>query len=331
MRSTPGDPVTAPVLFLVGPTASGKSDVAVALAARLGGEIVSADSMQVYRGLDILSAKPGPALRARVPHHLLDVAEPWERFDAARYARLTKAAVERIRGRGRTAIVAGGAGMYVRALADGLFEGAGRDDALRERLERLADASGEEALHRRLQAVDPAAAARIHPHDRRRIVRALEVFEACGRPISSLQREWGRGGGKVVPGAAWFSPTLACACVFFGLRRGREDLARRIEARTRAMLAAGAVAEARALSSRSGGAGATILQSLGLKEFAGVIEGGCGVDEAAETIARATRAYARRQYGWFTRDPRILWIDVASDEAAAETAGRILGRLDSAR
>lgn len=320
--------MTAPVLFLVGPTASGKSDVAVALAARLGGEIVSADSMQVYRGLDILSAKPGPALRARVPHHLLDVAEPWERFDAARYARLAKAAVEGIRARGRTAIVAGGAGMYVRALADGLFEGAGRDAAFRERLERLADAPGEEALHARLAAVDPAAAARIHPHDRRRIIRALEVFEACGRPISSLQREWGRGVGAVVPGASWFSPALACACVFFGLRRGREDLARRIGARTRAMLAAGAVAEARALSARSGGAGATILQSLGLREFAGVIEGGHGADEAAEMIARATRAYAKRQYTWFTRDPRILWIDVASDEAAAETAGRILSRLD---
>ena len=317
------------MLFLVGPTASGKSDVAVALAVLLGGEIVSADSMQVYRGLDILSAKPDPALRSRAPHHLLDAVDPGERFDAARYAALARKAIAAIRGRGRTAVVAGGAGMYVRALADGLFEGAGRDAALRERLERLADARGAASLHARLAVVDPAAAARIHPNDRRRIVRALEVFESSGLPISSLQREWGRGGGAIVPGAPWFSGKLGCACVFFGLRRGREDLACRIDLRTRAMLAGGALEEARALLARNGGAGETVLQSLGLKELVGVIKGRHGVEEAEGMTARATYAYAKRQYNWFKRDPRILWLDVAPDEAAAETAGRILNRLDA--
>lgn len=314
-------------VFLVGPTASGKSAAAVELAARLGGEIVSADSMQVYRGLDILSAKPDPSQRARVPHHLLDAAEPGERFDVARYAALARSAIGEIRARGRAPVVTGGSGMYVRALADGLFGDAGRDGAVREGIELRADAEGLAALHARLGEVDPDAAARIHPNDRRRIVRALEVFETSGRTISSLQREWGRKGPAPVPGAVWASRNLGCGCVFLGIRRGREDLARKIEERTRGMLAGGAVDEVRRLLERCGGARGTLWQSLGTKELLGVIEGRHTLEDAAGMIARATRAYAKRQYTWFNRDPRILWFDAAPDEPPAETAGRMLKHL----
>ena len=313
----------------MGATASGKSDVAVELAARLGGEIVSADSMQVYRGLDILSAKPDSAQRARVPHHLLDVVEPGEWFDVARYAGLAKEAIGAIRARGRVPVVTGGSGMYVRALADGLFAGKGRDAALRESIERLADAGGLAALHARLAAVDPEAAARIHPNDRRRIVRAIEVFETSGRTISSMQREWKSEGEKPAPGEPWLSRNLGWSCVFLGMRRGKEDLARRIEDRTRRMRAGGAVEETRWLLDRCGGARGTLWQSLGTKEILGVVEGRYGLDEAVRMIAKATRAYAKRQRTWFNRDPRILWFDVAPDETSAVTAERMLRHLES--
>ena len=307
----------------MGPTASGKSDVAVELAARLGGEIVSADSMQVYLGMDILSAKPAPAQRARVPHHLLDVVEPGDRFDAARYAGLAKEAIGAIRARGRVPVVTGGSGMYVRALVDGLFAGVGRDAAARERIERLVDAGGLAAIHARLAAVDPEAAARIHPNDRRRIVRALEVFETSGRTISSMQREWKSEGEKPAPGEPWLSRNLGWSCVFLGMRREKEDLARRIEDRTRRMFAGGVVEETRWLLDRCGGARGTIWQSLGTKEILGVIEGRHTPDEAVRMIAKTTRAYAKRQRTWFNRDQRVLWFDVGPDETPAETAGRM--------
>lgn len=331
MRATERRPAHHPLLlFLVGPTASGKSDVAVELAARIGGEIVSADSMQVYRGLDIISAKPSAGQRSRVPHHLLDIAGPRERFDAARYALLAKAAIGTVLARGRVPIVAGGAGMYVRSIADGLFAGVGRDAALRGRLERAADAGGRAALHARLAEVDPEAASRIHPNDRRRIVRALEVFELSGRTISSLRREWMPDAERPEPGAPWFSRNLGAECVFIGMRRGAPDLSRRIEERARGMLAAGALGEARRILEICGETRGTIWQSLGLRELLGVIEGRSTPDEAAEAIAAATRAYAKRQRTWFNRDPRVLWFDVPPDETPAATAGRICGHVAGA-
>ncbi|MDD5557925.1 MAG: tRNA (adenosine(37)-N6)-dimethylallyltransferase MiaA [bacterium] len=317
----------ADVIFLVGPTAAGKTAVAVELARRLGGEIVSADSMQVYRGLDVLSAKPSAAERRRVRHHLIDVSDPGERFDAACFARLAAAAVEGIRRRGRLPVVAGGSGMYVRALADGLFEGPGRDPALRAALEEEARLRGRAALHDRLRAIDPEAAAAVHPNDLRRIVRAIEIHERSGRRPSSLRTRWASARAGAGEGRPWHSERLGCRCIFAGMRRERDDLARRIAERVGRMLREGAVGEVRALLGMRPGDGATVMQSLGVDEIRGFLEGRHSLEEAGRLIERATRAYAKRQMTWFGRDPRIRWFDVPPGEPPAATAARIADSL----
>jgi len=220
--------------------ASGKERLALAVAERLGGEIISADSMKVYRGLDIGTAKPDAEARRRVPHHLVDVAEPTETFSAARWLALADAAIAEVAARGRVPIVSGGTPFYLKALLEGLFEGPAADPDLRRRLAEEARAGGTEALHARLARVDPAAARRIHPNDLRRIVRALEVWEKTGRPISDLQRQWGAGRRRYRP-------------LLVAIRRSPEDLTRRITERARRMLEAGLVDEVRRLVRRAGG------------------------------------------------------------------------------
>lgn len=310
------------LIFLVGPTAVGKSAVAVELARRIGGEIVSADSMQVYRDLDVLSAKPSPAERRDVPHHLIDVAGPGERFDVARYVRLAREAIAGILDRGRTPLVVGGAGMYVRALLDGMFAGPGRDAILRDRLEKRAAEEGLAALYGRLKELDPEAAARIHPNDKKRIVRAIEVYELTGRRVSSLRTEW-----RVPPSdsaeGTFLSAALGLRAAVFGLRREREDLARRIDDRVEGMFSSGAVGEIEGILRLKIGPDGTIVQSLGFGEIRGYVEGRCPLAEAKEMLKKNTRAYARRQYTWFKRDARIRWFDVGPAEPAAETAERI--------
>jgi len=318
------------LIFIVGPTAVGKSAVAVELAEKRSGEIISADSMQVYRGLDILSAKPSREYRRRIPHHLIDILDPRERCDVTHYCRLALAAIADIRGRRRIPLVVGGAGMYVRALIDGIFGGAGRDDEVRRRLDQEASGKGLDALHKRLKEADPIAALRIHPHDKRRIIRALEVYEICGRPISSFRKEWG----SVVAGEAegkgvCDSRNLGCRLVYMGLRREKDDLTRRIEERVERMCAGGAVDEVKKLFTLRADVPGTMWQSLGLKEIEGYLEGRYGIDEAKRLLTRETRAYAKRQYTWFTRDKRIRWFTVAPEETARETAEKLNAWISS--
>src|SRR5574337_1991702 len=218
----------APLIVLIGPTASGKSALALALAERVGGEIVAADSMQVYRGLDIGTAKPTADDRHRIPHHLLDVVAPDQPFTAADYVRLASVAIVEIRARGRLPIVVGGTGLYVRALFYGLFDGPGGMTPLRETLNQEAARAGSATLHRQLEVIDPEAAAAIHPNDLFRIVRALEVASASGRPISTLRAE-GRRDHRPIPG-----PVLK-----FGLERNRQELYQRIDARGDVMMTQG--------------------------------------------------------------------------------------------
>jgi tRNA dimethylallyltransferase len=320
------------LIFLVGPTAVGKSAVAAGLARRVGGEVVSADSMQVYRGLDIISAKPATAERQAVPHHLIDVVEPGDQFDVARYVRLAREAVADIRARGRVPVVVGGSGMYVRALMDGIFTGPGRDAVLRDRLEREVAEEGLAPLYGRLKEVDPGAAARIHPHDRKRIIRALEVYELSGRGVSSLQVEW-----RAAPAAggerAFFSAGLECRTVLFGLRRKREEISRRIDERVERMVAQGAVEEVKNILTMSIDSSATAWQSLGIKEIREYLEGRCSLAEAKEALKKNTRAFAKRQMTWFRRDPRIQWLDIQREEGPDETAEKIMQLLmrDSTR
>jgi tRNA dimethylallyltransferase len=299
----------APV-YLVGPTGVGKSAAALALADRFAVEaterveieVVSADSMQVYRGLDILASKPTTDERARVRHHLVDVRDVTETFSAAEFRRLALDAIAAIRGRGRLPLVVGGTGLYVRALADGLFDGPEASGEVRARLVAEAETGGIEALHVRLAEADSAAAARIARHDLRRIVRALEVYETTGRPISAQQTEW----------------AAPAACLMLGLRLPRAELYRRIEARVEAMFAAGAVEEVRRLLAAGIERSPTATRAIGVAEIAAHLRGECTLDEAKRLVMTHTRRYAKRQLTWFRKDARIRWYEVMPDGSHVE-------------
>ena len=296
--------MAAPLVAIVGPTASGKSALALRLARERSGEIVSCDSLQVYRGLDVGSAKATSAERAAVPHHLLDVADPGEVFSAADYARLARAALDGVRGRGRLPIVAGGTGLYLRALLAGLFEGPPRDEALRRRLEALGDRFGDERLHRLLGRVDPAAAGRIGPRDRVRVVRALEVYRATGRPISEEQRR----------GA---EPLRGYRTLVVGLDPGRAALRVAIEARTRQMLEQGLVDEVRGLLSRGTDPLARPLQAIGYRQALSVLRGEMTLEEAERAIVTATLRFAKRQMTWFRHQAEVRWFAHAGEAREA--------------
>jgi tRNA dimethylallyltransferase len=296
-------PAAAPLVAVVGPTASGKSALALRLARARSGEIVSCDSLQVYRGLDVGSAKPTPEERAEVPHHLVDVVEPDEPFSAAAYARLARRALADVAGRGKLPIVAGGTGLYLRALLRGLFEGPPRDEALRRRLEGLAGRFGDGRLHRLLSRVDPDAAGRIRPRDRVRVVRALEVYYVTGRPISEGQR----GGAEPLRG---FRPLIV------GLDPDRAALGEAVGKRTREMLARGLVEEARGLVERHG-PHLRPFQSIGYRQAVAVVRGEMTVDEAERAIVTETMRFAKRQRTWFRhQQPDVAWF-AGADEALA--------------
>lgn len=304
-RAEPDPLDAAPLHAVLGPTAVGKSALALELAERAGAEILSLDSMLVYRGLDIGTAKPSAAERARVPHHLLDLVDPPERYDVLRYLADARRAVADVRARGRRPLFVGGTAFYYRALVQGLFEGPPVDHELRARIEARAEAEGLAALHRELRRIDPDSATRIHPNDRKRVVRALEVFEQTGDPLSVQQREWGWSEGRPPPGRA--RRVVA-------LRRPAAELEERIRARTAEMLAAGWIDEVRAL--RDGpGFGPTSIQALGYSEVLLHLDGELDRDELRERIALRTRQFARRQRTWFRRFPEIRWIDPASRDA----------------
>ncbi len=291
------------VVAIVGPTAVGKSALALALAERLGGEIVSADSRQIYRGLDVGTAKPSPEDRARVPHHLLDVADPDERFDAARFRALALDAIATSTDRGHPLIVCGGTGLYVRALRHGLFEGPSADAELRAALYERERVLGDGTLHRDLLAVDADAAARLHPRDTVRLVRALEVLRLTGRPISHWQRDHGFGHGDV-------------EMLVLGCTRSREELAARITARAHAMIDAGLLDEIRALWARGFGPELPPLDSVGYREMGAYLRGEAAFEAAFDAFTRATRRLAKRQMTWWRSDPTVVWFHPDRDAAA---------------
>ena len=285
------DPRPGPVLALVGPTAAGKTGLALAVAERLGAEVVSADAMLVYRGMDIGTAKPTPRERARVPHHLVDLVDPGEEFSVARFQPLARAAIAEVLGRGRSPLLVGGSGLYFHAVVDE-FVFPPTDQAVRSRLEVEAAQLGLPELYRRLAAADPPAAARIQPGNLRRTVRALEVMELTGRPFSSFR-------------AAMDTPVSRYRLTVLGLDPGPELLRARVAERVAAMTEAGLVEEVRRLA--AGPLSRTARQALGYKELIDAMERGRPVPEALEAVVRRTRAYARRQLAWFRRDPRVRW------------------------
>jgi tRNA dimethylallyltransferase len=295
---------------LSGPTGSGKTALGLELAERLGAEIISMDSMALYRGMDIGTAKPSPTERQRVPHHLIDVLEPWESASVAWWLDRASAAVRAIEARGRKVLLVGGTPLYLKAVLLGLFAGPPADAELRARLEGQAEADGAPALHARLAEVDPATASRLHPNDRRRIIRALEVWERTGQPISALQTQWqtGQRGGDVSPPVELepgdLRPPLAGSPArVLWLDLPRPELYARIDARVRTMFEQGLVEEVRALRQLPQPLSREASQALGYQEVADLLDGKAGLDDTIARVQTGSRNFAKRQLTWFRRLP----------------------------
>ncbi|WP_148894289.1 tRNA (adenosine(37)-N6)-dimethylallyltransferase MiaA [Geothermobacter ehrlichii] len=288
--------ILQPLIVVCGPTACGKTDLCLRLAGHFDLEIVSADSRQVYRTMDIGTAKPEPAVLERVRHHLVDVVDPDEDFTVAHFVEQGRRAIEGIRAASRLPVLAGGTGLYIQALTEGLADVPPADPAFRQKMKRLAQEHGNEWLLERLKRVDPVLGARLRSGDQVRIIRALEVFEQCGRPLSEIQRRHG------------FSDR-PYRLLKIGLAVEREELYRRIELRTEAMFAAGLVDEVRALLDRGYDPALKALNTIGYREVIGYLQGRHSLQEAIERVKRNTRRYAKRQLTWFRRDESINWVD----------------------
>lgn len=313
--TAPGDSQGDPVIVLVGPTAVGKSALALRLAVELKTEIVSADSRQVYRRLDLGTSKPSPAHQALIVHHMIDVVEPDEPFNAGRYAELARVAIGGIRSRGLTPLVVGGTGLYVKALFKGLWPAPPPDWTIRQRLEADERRQGTGTLYGRLREVDSEAARTIHSRDLPKIIRALEVYEQTGRPLSVAHRLHGFRGP---------SPSLGLGRpVLIGLTRERPDLYRRIDQRVEAMIAAGLVEEVRGLLVSGCNPSSNAMRALGYHQIVEALEGRCTMAEAIRRLTRDTKRYAKRQWTWFKSDPAIRWIPLDPHEEAADAIGRV--------
>jgi len=297
------------VIAVVGATATGKSGLATELARALGGEVVNADSMQLYQGMDIGTAKEPEAARHGVPHHLLDIWPVTQTANVADYAKLARAAIDDIIGRGRVPVLAGGSGLYVRAALDDL-DFPGTDPGIRARLEDELGRAGPAALHARLARLDPVAAGAILPGNGRRIVRALEVIEISGRPFTAT-----------MPAFLQNRPAVQ-----IGLALPRPELDRRIAARVDRMWQAGLEAEVRSLAGRGLRDGKTASRALGYQQLLRYLDGECTLDEARLETIKATRRFARRQESWFRRDPRVRWLDAGQPaDALLAEALRLAG------
>lgn len=303
-----------PLVVIVGPTATGKTDVSIEVAKRVKGEIISADSMLIYRHMDIGTAKPTLAERQGIPHYMIDIIDPDQEYSVALYQKNVEHLITEIHGRGHLPILVGGTGLYVRSVIDHYnFIPDIVDNDFRQKLEQEAAELGADVLHRRLAAVDPKSAGKLHPHDLRRVIRALEVYHQTGRPISDYHDLSGQ------------PPKFHL--LMFGLIRAREALYRRIEARVDQMMAAGLVEEVAGLRQKYGNM-ATAMQGLGYKEVAAYLAGTVSLTEAVELLKRNTRRFAKRQLTWFRPDQRIKWINLeynsiimAADEITTAIAG----------
>ena len=308
------------IICIAGPTASGKTALAATLAKELNGEVVSCDSMQVYKHMDIGTAKPTLEEMQGIPHHMIDVAEPWEDFSVSRYCEMAAPIVDDIISRGKTAVIAGGTGLYMDALIRGNAFAPFPATGVRERLEAQADAEGMEAMLSQLRSVDPDAARRLHLSDRKRILRALEVYLETGETITEHNRKT-----QAVPPR--YSP------LWLGLDfTEREELYRRIDLRVGLMLQQGLVEEIRGLLADGIPERATAMQAIGYKEFVDALDGRCTIEEAADQVRQSSRRYAKRQLTWFRRNKAIHWLIRDTGDTGREileNARRIVSDFDN--
>lgn len=305
--------MTKPMLvFIVGPTAAGKTETAAALTKKVSAEIISCDSMQIYKGMDIITSKPPASLRKKAVHHLIDIIEPTKEFNVSKFRAEALKKIKQILKKGKTPILVGGTGLYVSILIDGIFKVKSVNKSVRSRLYKEASLFGKEFLYEKLNKSDPAAAAKIHPNDTKRVIRALEVFETTGKPISALQKQRK---GLVND----FDIKIFC------INMEREKLKERIDRRVEKMFLNGLVRETKRLlkSKLSRTAGSAI----GIKELKGYFDGKYNLEEAKLAIKRNTKEYAKRQLTWFRKDKRIKWIQIKKDEPAEEIARKIWKEL----
>lgn len=302
------------LIFILGPTAVGKTEISILVAQQISAEIISLDSRQVYRHMDIGTAKPTSEERQQAPHHLIDVVEPGQLFTVADYQRLADEKIRKISERGKQPLFVGGAGLYFKAVVDGLFEGPSADPKLRLRLRNEAQKSGKEKLHQRLAKIDPQTAVNVHPNDLVRVVRALEVYEKTGVPISKLQRQWNDE-----------PPRYDFVAIAFN--RPRELLYQRINRRVDMMIEAGLVDEVKRLLKRYP-RNCRAMQSYGYKEFASYLNGELELQEAIELTCQKTRRFAKRQLTWFRNDDRIHWFDLNQFQNTNETAEKLISNCN---
>jgi tRNA dimethylallyltransferase len=290
------------LVIIQGPTASGKTDLAVRLAERFDGEIVNADSMQIYRGMDVGTAKPSDDLLQRVPHHVLSIVDPDQPFSAADFRKEAEIAIQDIHSRGKRVIVVGGTGLYIKALTKGLIDSPEGNEALREELNAIARNCGRDELYRQLILVDPITAERLHPNDQVRVVRALEVFRMTGRPISSFREKHG------------FQRTVY-RYLKIGILADRAELYRRIDNRVDWMIQHGFIEEVQRLLARGYTPQLKPFRSLGYRHICTYLTGGYSLEETIRLIKRDTRHYAKRQLTWFKKDSEIKWFEYSGNVA----------------
>jgi len=286
------------VVIICGPTATGKTSTAIELAGIVGGEIIGADSMQVYRYMDIGTAKPTADEQACVPHHMIDIVDPEEHFDAKKYAKMAHEIIMELFAQGITPLIVGGTGLYIKVLIHGLFEVDPADHNIRRRLKKQAEARGTDFLHKRLSRCDPDTAAKLHPHDTYRIIRALEIYELTGETISDHHR-------------THRFQDRPFRVLKIGLDLDRDLLYDRINLRVDAMIEAGLIDEVKGLLGKGYSPNLKSMQSIGYRHMVDLIENRLSIDEALRTLRRDTRRYAKRQLTWFNADPEIVWFNPA--------------------
>ncbi|MHC4755082.1 MAG: tRNA (adenosine(37)-N6)-dimethylallyltransferase MiaA [Planctomycetota bacterium] len=304
------------MILILGVTASGKASLAFELAKQINAEIISIDSMKVYRRMDLGTAKPSPEHRRQVNYHLIDVVEPSESFSVAAFLELTDQAIEKIRSKNKTVIAVGGTALYIKAMLFGLFEGPGSDNNIRDQLKQKARDQGIETLYKQLQQIDPEAALRIHLNDSKRIIRALEVYQLTSKPISSFQMQW-----NAEPKYDW---------TIIGLRREKEAESKRMNARVKKMIEAGLVDEVRSLLAEEKPMSEQARCAIGYAEIIDHLNGNTTLDETIELIKKNTRKLAKSQRTWFKTFKNVNWLDLQPDESPEqilEKAKNIIGSI----